>query len=491
MKIHIWTFAAILLLLSQPLQAQVHISGHLKEADYLQQLFITAVDGTRIPVPIQANGDFDLALPNLPNGFYSLQPFGDLYLRKGTQLQVIHAKTDYDFQGSGSLENQLIRQSRRLIAKFLPWYNNDLRFAAYQLDPPAFLELLQQFEQAATAQLQASPDATFKKQVSQDLHYFALAQLNNYALYYGVDSAKQVAFYKLLDGDRAQAGFGKKIDSAYKAMSNKKLTAAQKKHLDSLLYDSWTMNDGRLFMDAPYYRQAISNKLMHLQYTTYSKEFSSGKNSQLLQMQVAQEQLKNDTIREYFVYKTGSGFMKMSKDQAAIQQVYQELKASLRNPHYLTELEDTQHKLETFATGAPAPDFNFENVDGQPVKLSGLRGKYVYIDVWATWCGPCKAEIPHLSKVEETFKGKNIQFVSLSVDRPADKGKWKNFVQEQQLKGLQVISDNAFDADFVQKFSINAIPRFILIDPQGKILAANADRPSDPKLTAQLHSLLD
>ena len=139
---------------------------------------------------------------------------------------------------------------------------------------------------------------------------------------------------------------------------------------------------------------------------------------------------------------------------------------------------------------APSPSFNYENHKGGTTKLEDLRGKYVYIDVWATWCAPCRAEIPFLKQVEEKFHGKNIEFVSISVDTKKDYEKWKKFVTEKELGGLQLFADNDWNSDFIKAYGINGIPRFILIDPKGNIVNANADRPSSPALTTLLESLV-
>ncbi|MGC4040673.1 MAG: TlpA disulfide reductase family protein [Flavobacterium sp.] len=134
--------------------------------------------------------------------------------------------------------------------------------------------------------------------------------------------------------------------------------------------------------------------------------------------------------------------------------------------------------------------FNYENHKGGKTKLEDLRGKYVYIDVWATWCGPCRAEIPSLKLVEDKYHGKNIEFVSISVDVDKDHDKWKNFVTEKQLEGIQLFADKNWTSDFIQAYKINSIPRFILIDPKGNIVDADAARPSDPRLVQQLDGLI-
>lgn len=138
----------------------------------------------------------------------------------------------------------------------------------------------------------------------------------------------------------------------------------------------------------------------------------------------------------------------------------------------------------------PSPSFDYENFKGGKTKLEDLRGKYVYIDVWATWCGPCRAEIPHLKEIEKKYHNKNIEFVSISIDTKKDYDKWKKFVAEKELSGIQLYADNDWNSEFVKDYNINGIPRFILIDPKGKIVNANADRPSSAKLVEVLDGLL-
>lgn len=137
-----------------------------------------------------------------------------------------------------------------------------------------------------------------------------------------------------------------------------------------------------------------------------------------------------------------------------------------------------------------SPGFDFENHKGGKTSLESLKGKYVYIDVWATWCGPCRAEIPFLKEIEAKYHGKNIEFVSISADVEKDHEKWKNFVTEKQLGGIQLYADKNWESDFLKAFGITSIPRFILIDPNGVVVDADAARPSSPKLKEQLDKLL-
>jgi len=152
--------------------------------------------------------------------------------------------------------------------------------------------------------------------------------------------------------------------------------------------------------------------------------------------------------------------------------------------NYIASNYEMNHKnMVRFAKGKKSPIFkNYENYNGGKTSLSDLKGKYVYIDVWATWCNPCKAEIPYLKTLEKEFHGTNIEFVSISVDKPNAYENWKTMVKTENLEGIQLFADNNFDSDFIVEYGINSIPRFILIDPEGNIVDANADRPSNPKL---------
>jgi thiol-disulfide isomerase/thioredoxin len=155
-------------------------------------------------------------------------------------------------------------------------------------------------------------------------------------------------------------------------------------------------------------------------------------------------------------------------------------------------LKDRKAKLllNNALNNSMSSPFDYLNFKGGNTKLSDFNGKYVYIDVWATWCGPCIAEIPFLKKVEEKYEGKNIAFVSISVDVQKDFEKWKKFVKDKQLGGIQLFADKNWNSDFIKSFGINSIPRFILIDPSGKVVSADAARPSDSKLSEQLDALL-
>ena len=111
--------------------------------------------------------------------------------------------------------------------------------------------------------------------------------------------------------------------------------------------------------------------------------------------------------------------------------------------------------------------------------------KPVLVDFFATWCGPCRGELPHLKTLEEKYGKKNIYFVSISCDR--DKAAWEKMVKEDKLGGIQL--HNGGDNTFMDAYMITGIPRFILLDKEGKIINAKMTRPSNPETAKTFDAL--
>ena len=171
---------------------------------------------------------------------------------------------------------------------------------------------------------------------------------------------------------------------------------------------------------------------------------------------------------------------------------------NLLEKNYESQHAAILQKIKTEALlgkGKPSPKFNnYLNYKGGKTSLDDFKGKYVYIDVWATWCKPCIAQIPFLKKLEEKYAHKKIEFISISTDNPSTAGswdnalaKWKKMVKDKNLSGVQLYAGE--DTKFAEEYQIYGIPRFILIDPKGNIVNANAPRPSDPNLEALFKEL--
>lgn len=138
--------------------------------------------------------------------------------------------------------------------------------------------------------------------------------------------------------------------------------------------------------------------------------------------------------------------------------------------------------------GKPTMDFAFENQHGRTVKLTDFKGEYLLIDVWATWCGPCKKEIPYMHALEEELADKGITFVSLSIDQKSAKKTWLKMVIDS---GIALFGSNDYNTPFVRHYDIEYIPHFLLIGPDGTMISSKTRKPSDPLLRKLLVQLLD
>ena len=136
--------------------------------------------------------------------------------------------------------------------------------------------------------------------------------------------------------------------------------------------------------------------------------------------------------------------------------------------------------------GEPAIDFNYPDIEGNEISLISFKGKLVYVDVWATWCGPCKAEIPSLQKLETDYHGKDITFMSVSLD--TDKEAWEKMVAEKELGGVQLWADGW--SKITKDYAIFGIPRFLLFDAKGNVISTNAPRPSSDEIRELLEANL-
>ena len=154
-------------------------------------------------------------------------------------------------------------------------------------------------------------------------------------------------------------------------------------------------------------------------------------------------------------------------------------------------MKQIEGELNDNSKGTTAIDFKFTDINGKEVALSDFKGKVVYIDIWATWCGPCKKEVPHLKKLEEAYhENKDIVFMGISVDVSKDKNKWESYLKSENLKGIQLFAGDAAQKGIMQPYKIKGIPRFMLIDRDGKIISADAPRPSSNEIKVFLDAAL-
>lgn len=146
---------------------------------------------------------------------------------------------------------------------------------------------------------------------------------------------------------------------------------------------------------------------------------------------------------------------------------------------FLAEFEAKRHAI----VGRPFPNVKLLDVNGKEVSFGTFLGKFVYVDVWASWCAPCIKEIPYIKQLEQDLAGR-VTFVSISADTNVEA--WKRKSAQLGLHGNQLLSS---DGQLMRSLNIASIPRFLLYDPSGNLYDIDAPRPSDPQIRPLLESL--
>ncbi len=132
---------------------------------------------------------------------------------------------------------------------------------------------------------------------------------------------------------------------------------------------------------------------------------------------------------------------------------------------------DAQLQRNAGWVGREAPEIVLPDVNGNDVKLSSFRGKYVLVDFWASWCSPCRHENPNVVKAYNQFKNKNFAILGVSLDKPGEKDKWLKAIKDDKLAWTQVSDLKYWDSEVVSLYNIEGIPYNVLVDPKGKVIA--------------------
>lgn len=229
------------------------------------------------------------------------------------------------------------------------------------------------------------------------------------------------------------------------------------------------------------------------EYREYMKEAArifdphSAKGESLLERSLKQmkwfaENINNDTLRETLINVVATEYV----DQEGVKNAapLRNLQATYVTMPSLNRLFDKACAAwDLTVPGRPSPEPKAETLSGDTLRLSDYRGKYIYIDLWATWCAPCRKQFPFLKTLEEKFKGKNIVFIGLSTD--ADKEAWR--AMAPTLSGIQ--AHLGTKSEFARAYKVEGIPHFILLDRQGRIINNAMTRPSDPETEKYLENL--
>lgn len=156
-----------------------------------------------------------------------------------------------------------------------------------------------------------------------------------------------------------------------------------------------------------------------------------------------------------------------------VEPLLEKLNATYRDLPSGKNLKERIDLAKETAVGKNAIDFTQPDTLGKPISLSSFKGKYVLIDFWASWCGPCRAENPQVVSTFNKFRDKNFTILSVSLDRPGQKEKWIKAIHDDRLAWNHVSDLQFWDNAVAKRYGIQAIPQNLLVDPAGKIIAKN------------------
>jgi peroxiredoxin len=147
------------------------------------------------------------------------------------------------------------------------------------------------------------------------------------------------------------------------------------------------------------------------------------------------------------------------------------LSKDIQDTEMARSLKNALESMKSVEIGAMAPDFEEADTTGKPVRLSSFRGKYVLLDFWASWCGPCRQENPNVVKAYNRFKDKNFTIIGISLDKPDGGFAWLNAIKNDHLTWTQLSDLKFWNNSVAQLYFVQSIPKNFLIDPTGKIIA--------------------
>lgn len=366
-----------------------------------------------------------------------------LYLRRGTKTKIVIDRYSYNkisYSGNSQEENEYLL----LKSKIKKAFNERPIFS---LNEAEFLKELFKYKKNVVNSLNdANIQADFKKQEIKEIDYEIAAQ----QLLYPKIHANLKGAYPDLSGD-----FYKNLTSlnfsdtlSYSLSQTRRYPLMVKYYYEKIAKDK---------------RKEYGNNVVLAYLREIDKDFPNG-------------DVKDDLFRHKMIYGLKQG--------PNLDNIYNTYKNGFSNQEYINDITEQYLALKKLHIGDQAPNFDLESLNNEIISLESLRGKNVYIDVWATWCGPCIKELPSFKRMAEKYV--DIEFVSISIDRKEHYEKWKRVIRKYGLTNTQLI---AYDkSDFQKQYGIVEIPRYLLIDEEGKIVSLDAPKPSNVEFDKLLHS---
>jgi thiol-disulfide isomerase/thioredoxin len=421
--------------------------------------------GAKDTVKTDASGAFTVSLAKVvkPSNYYILVGKSDFMRFKvapGMKLDLSFDasafKTSLKFSGKGSdINNYLLEKTTKL---------GDMDYEMYKLDPAPF-RAKQDSILAVSKSLLAGvnrADATdpFWKDEEAEVLFTWANNLGMYESYHGYFAG--VKDFKVpADFNSFKAG----LDINNPAYVG---SEAFKQYISSAVYE------------------AVGKKTDALKAADSTAVVSRAK----LKIEVAREMITNEEVLYGFLSNDISGAVQFSEIDADLQSSIDYFRANCKDTALLNPFNTMIESWKKLDKGQPAFEIVGKDMQGNTVKLSDFKGKLVYVDVWATWCGPCKYEIPYLDTLETDYHGKDIVFISYSIDE--DYNAWLNFVPEsgKKLQGVQIIGEKAWESQLCKDYKISGVPTFMLFDKEGKIVSVKMTRPSSKETRTRIDALL-
>ncbi|MBK9257638.1 MAG: TlpA family protein disulfide reductase [Saprospiraceae bacterium] len=237
-------------------------------------------------------------------------------------------------------------------------------------------------------------------------------------------------------------------------------------------------------LSSPAFKQFLSFYLDYLALNNVKSDSVQNKNvsKAVRKFEHIAHHFKEEKIRQFLYYDLMTTTFSTSFNQFA--EIYDRYQETQDNETWKKEIKEKYEQISHLLPGKKSPKIEVSDNKDQRTSISDYKGKMIYIDVWASWCGPCVREIPALEKLQQSIVNTELEnkiaFVSISIDH--EKDAWLNILKSKNLKGTQWFDAQNWDANWVKEFRIEGIPRFILLDSEGNIIDANAPRPSDPDI---------
>ena len=419
----------------------VVLSGKIINANNIDSLSLNKGRSVIKKIKLNQNGTFNDTL-KIPDGLYSLGAIksrASLHLNKGNNIIINF--DDQDVKNTLNFNGKGFEISKYLFIKEHINLSSKIKFG---VEEAVFLADVKARKETVSHNLKSTKNLPQNYFINEEknLHYEYLVSLLNYSKerknYRNITSKLSEDFLKELDAISYTDESDYKFSEAYKTLvkkyyNEKAQSLAKEKDLDSEIA----------------YLETI-------------------------------EKIKNETIKVDLINSRASSGLARTGD---IDAYYKKYLTLATDSTQISKAAARYKMLVTTSRGKPSPKFfDYINYAGGTTSLDDFKGKYVYIDIWGTGCTPCIQEIPHLEKLEKEYHGKNIEFVSIALDSHEYMDKWKKMVADKELGGVQLIADNDFKSKFIRDYRIRGIPVFILLDPEGNIISANAPRPSYPRL---------